>query len=247
MINVDYSILCHYPSIISKDCLTLGIIFYDRSNNIGDFKTIKKWDRVKSFNDSLDIEMVKLQLECIKEEIKDYAKENDFDLFKYTKFYVNELKFTEVVSVSIDESLEEFMNSCVRQYMLLDIDDNKRPNLEEQTSFMKKMMKSSNIKYKSGKIKGTYNENINFDFLIGEYLFKFFNFEGKEESRVISNVKNWAYNCIELRDIYKVISIIDIDITEKKYNSVYQILSKESYKMIHFNDFITFVKNIEKI
>lgn len=246
MISVDYSVLCHYPSIVSKDCLTLGIIFYDRSNNIGDFKTIKKWDRAKAFNDSLDVEMIKLQLESIKDEVSDFAKEKDFELIKYTKFYVNELKFTEVVSVSIDESLDDFMDLCVRQYMPLDLEQNKRPSKEEQTLFVKKMMKNSNIKYKQGNIKGTFNENINFDFIIGNYAFKIFRFEGKEENRVIGNVKTWAYNCIELKDIYKVISIIDVDSIEEKYKSVYKILNKESEKIIHFNDLIAFANNIKK-
>ena len=244
MINVDYSVLCHYPSIVSKDCLTLGIVFHDRSNNIGDFKSIKKWDRAKAFNDSLDIEMIKLQLECIKDEIKDFTKEENFDLDKYTKFYVNELKFTEVNNVFINESFEEFMELCVRQYMPLDLDKDKRPNKEEQAQFIKKLMKISNIEYTQGTIKGEFDENINFDFIIGDYAFKIFRFEGREENRVINNVKTWAYNCIELKGFYKVISIIDLDTLEENYKSIYKILTKESDKIIHFNELISFVKTI---
>ncbi|MDU7967314.1 MAG: DUF3037 domain-containing protein [Paeniclostridium sordellii] len=244
MINVDYSVLCHYPSIVSKDCLTLGIIFYDRSNNIGDFKTIKKWDRAKAFNDSLDIEMIKFQLESIQDEVRSFAQEKNFDLAKYTKFYVNELKFTEVIKVSIDESFEEFMELCVRQYMPLDLDKDKRPNKEEQTQFVKKMMKISNIEYTQGTIKGSFDENINFDFIIKDYAFKIFRFEGREENRVINNVKSWAYNCIELKDSYKVIAIIDLDTLEENYKSIYQILNKESDKIIHFNELISFTKTL---
>lgn len=244
MINVDYSVLCHYPSIVSKDCLTLGIIFYDRSNKIGDFKSIKKWDRVKVFNDSLDIEMIKLQLESIKDEIKNFAKEKNFDLSKYTKFYVNELKFTEVNEVSIDESFEEFMELCTRQYMPLDLDKDKRPSKEEQATFIKRLMRISNVDYLKGTVKGAYDEDINFDFVINDYAFKIFRFEGREENRVINNVKTWAYNCIELKGCYKVISVIDVDTLEEDYKSIYRILRKESDKIVHFNDFISFVKMI---
>ncbi len=244
MINIDYSVLCHYPSIVSKDCLTLGIIFYDKTNNIGDFKAIKKWDRVKAFNDELDIEMVKLQIECIKDELESFIEDGNFDLSKYTKFYVNEIKFTEVTSVTREETLEEFMSLCIRQYMPLDLDKKNRPSLDEQSKFIKQMMKSSNIKYKQGYIKGEFDENINFDFIIDDYAFKIFKFEGREENRIIGNIKTWAYNCIELKNKYKVIAIVDLESIEEKYEKAYKILSKESESIIHFNELISFTKSI---
>ncbi|MDW0076968.1 DUF3037 domain-containing protein [Clostridioides difficile] len=115
MINVQYSIFCYYPSIESKDSIALGILFYDKTNNICEFKTIKKLQKLKSFNDDIDI--VKLQLESIKEEIQESVLRGNFDIKDYTKFYINELKFTEVVCMEIKEEFQKFIDSCTKQYM----------------------------------------------------------------------------------------------------------------------------------
>ncbi|EGT3944100.1 TPA: DUF3037 domain-containing protein [Clostridioides difficile] len=117
MINVQYSIFCYYPSVESKDSIALGILFYDKTNNICEFKTIKKLHKLKSFNDELDIDIVKLQLEAIKEEIQESVLRGNFDIKDYTKFYINELKFTEVVSIEIKEEFQNFIDSCTKQYM----------------------------------------------------------------------------------------------------------------------------------
>ena len=69
MLRVQYSVLCHYPSIVSKDCLTLGILFHNVTENKCILRSIKKWNRARAFNDELDIEVIKLQLEAIEEEV----------------------------------------------------------------------------------------------------------------------------------------------------------------------------------
>ena len=32
MLSIEYSVLCHYPAIMSKDCITLGIIFLNKTS-----------------------------------------------------------------------------------------------------------------------------------------------------------------------------------------------------------------------
>ncbi|EGT3817430.1 TPA: DUF3037 domain-containing protein [Clostridioides difficile] len=244
MLNVQYSILCNYPSIVSKDCLTLGILFHDRTNNICEFKIIKKWQRLKAFNDELDIDIVKLQLEAIKEEVQESASKGNFNLKDYTKFYVNELKFTEVVSIDIDEDFQDFINACIRQYMPLDLEKGKRPNNKEQIEFIKYTMKNSNISYNKGNVTGYFNESLKFDFIIDDYAFKVFKFENKDENSMIRNVKKWAYDAYKLSNDYKVVFVTDIDFSSGEYNILYNILKEESAKLITFVDVISFIQNL---
>ncbi len=244
MLRVQYSVLCHYPSIVSKDCLTLGILFHNVTENKCILRSIKKWNRARAFNDELDIEVIKLQLEAIEEEVNEFVEEGNFNLKKYTKFYVNELKFTEIVTIDIKDNFLEFVNQCVRQYMPLDLDKKARPNDKEQLEFLKTVMKDSNIEYRKGEILGVFDESIKFDFIIGEYAFKIFRFENKQEKRLIKGIKDWAYDAYKLRDRYKIIFVTDVDFSENKYNILYNILKEESEKVITFNDVMSFIQQI---
>ncbi|BDR66951.1 hypothetical protein DP122_05190 [Clostridium tetani] len=245
MINVQYSVLCHYPSIVAKDCITLGVLFYNKDEKNCVFEITKAWNRVKSFNDELDIDLVKLQLNDIANEVDGFCKNDEFNLDDYTKFYVNELKFTEVVNIEID-NFSEFVGECKRQYLRFDFNKKDRPTVNEQLSFVKKIMKASDISYKVHPAKGYFDENIKFDFVIDEYAFKLFRFEGRNEMRLINNVKNWAYDAYKLKDEYKVVFVTDVDFSEDNdnYNLLYRILKEESNMIINFNEMVSFIKKI---
>ncbi|MCW6094762.1 DUF3037 domain-containing protein [Clostridium sporogenes] len=244
MVNVQYSVLCHYPSIVSKDCITLGILFYNKDDKQCVFETTKKWNRVKSFNDELDINLVKLQLHDILDEVDELCKNNNFNLGDYTKFYVNELKFTEVVDIEV-ENFSEFVSECKRQYLRFDFDKKDRPTTEEQLSFIKKIMKSSDITYNVSPVKGYFDEDIKFDFIIGEYAFKLFRFEGRQETRLVKSVKDWAYDAYKLKDKYKFVFVTDLDLNNN--NVLFRILKEESSYLISFNELLSFIKNTNNL
>lgn len=245
MSKVQFSVLCNYPSIVSKDCIALGILFYNMTEHLCVLKKVKNWKRVESFNDELDIEIVKLQLESIEEEVNDFAKEKNFDLKEYTKFYVNEIKFTEVFTADIEIDFQEFMNQCTRQYMPMDLAKNKRPKEQEQRDFIKNVLKTSNKDYRSGKIVGNFNDTIKFDFIIKDYAFKYFKLQDKDEQKALSYIKRWVYDAYQLKNQYKVIFITDINLkSNSKYSNVYNMLSEQSDKVIDFQDILTFTQKI---
>nr|WP_295571628.1 hypothetical protein [uncultured Intestinibacter sp.] len=245
MSKVQFSVLCNYPSIVSRDCITLGILFYNITESVCIFKKIQNWKRVASFNDELDIEIVKLQLESIEEEINDFAKEKDFDLKKYTKFYVNQLKFTEVFTADIEIDFHDFVEQCTRQYMPMDLAKDKRPREKEQRDFIKNVLKTSNKNYRNGNIVGNFNDNIRFDFIIKDYAFKYFMLKNKEEQDVLRSIKRWVYDAYQLKNKYKVIFVTDINLkSNNKYKNIYNMLSKEGEKVIDFQDILTFAQKI---
>lgn len=117
MFDIDYSILCHYPSLVSKDCITLAILLFNRDTKETALISTENWNRVHFFNEDLNIDLIKLQLEGIKDEIVDIAKGPKFSLEKYTKFYINDLKFTEIISTKAD-NFENFVKKCSKQYLI---------------------------------------------------------------------------------------------------------------------------------
>lgn len=244
MYNVEFSVLCHYPSLISKDCISIAVLFLNSDTRECRLRKIKNWRRVQSFNDELDIELVKLQLCGIETEIQEIAKEPKFKLQDYTKFYVNTLKFSGVTTIRTDD-FDEFVNESSRQYLLLDYEKNERPSKDEQIKFLKQYLKNNEIEHSNKSINGFFNENVQFDFTVKNYAFKLFRFEGRKESRIIRFVKEWAYDAIKLKDKYRIVFITDIDFEDKeKYKIVFNILKEESYEVINFKDAIKYIQNI---
>lgn len=239
MKKIQYTSLCHYPSLVSSDCMTIAILFYIEDDNRIIFKNIKNWKRLKSFNDELDIDLIKLQLEGIEEELTEFSKENDFVLSKYTKFYINEVKFQPIIDVEV-ENTDEFIKECTRQYLIGDLDKNKRPTVGEQVKFIKNYLKKCNYDY-SGNIEGYFQEKIDFDFQVDNYLFKSFIFEGKNENRLIKSVKEWAYDAYKLQDKYNIIFITDIEESSGEYTKVMKILKEESKDVISSDDIFDYI------
>lgn len=245
MFEVEYSTLVHYPSLVSKDCITLAILFFNKTTRSAYLLNTKNWDRVRSFNDDLDIDLVKLQLQGIDEEIHDIVKAPDFTLNKYIKFFQNDLKFTDIITISTD-NYTEFINECSRQYFMFDYKKSDRPNKKEQLSFIKRYLRSETIEYTNKAIHGYFNENITFDFIIDEYAFKFFRLEDRNENRLIRYVKDWAYDALKLKNRYKIIFVVDIDFSDhEKYKTVYTILNEDCYKLISFREVITFIQSLK--
>jgi hypothetical protein len=244
MVNVQYSILCHYPSIVSVDCITLGVLIYNKDDQTIVFERIKNWQRVKSFNDELDINLTKLQLDGIEEEVGEFCKKASFDLSEYTKYYIGEIKFTDVANVVV-EDFDKFVTECRKQYLICDLDKKDRPSKSEQLEFIRNTFKNSAINYKSGKIIGYFDENVNFDFIINGYAIKIFSFDGKKEKRLIKCVKDWAYDAYKLKDKYKIVFVTDINPEYRKdYRTVCRILQEECYKIISLQDLMPFVTKL---
>lgn len=245
MLEVEYSIMVHYPSLVSKDCITIALLFYNKTAKESKLVTIKNWNRVRSFNDDLDIDLIKLQLEGIDEEIHTICKAPDFNLNKYIKFYQNALKFLDVTKVYVD-NFDMFISECSRQYLILDYKQSERPSKNEQLEFIRSYLKNESIDSRKKVISGYFDEGVTFDFIIGEYAFKLFRFKGRNENNLLSTVKHWSYNAIKLRNKYKIIFIIDLDTTESQYPTLIRILKEDCHKLITFNEVLSFINSIEK-
>ena len=55
----------------------------------------------------------------MEKEIHEIAKGPNFELKDYTKFYVNVLKFSDIVEIKTT-NFDEFVDKCSRQYLFLD-------------------------------------------------------------------------------------------------------------------------------
>lgn len=245
--KVMFSRLNYYPSFISNDCIEIGILFHELDNDIRKFEVTTNWSRLKSFDDELDIDYMKMILDGIKNEVSNdslFNYKQKFDINKYVKFYVNELRFTEVRGAEVDD-LNGFIEETKRMFLRYDYDKAERPSRDQQISYLRKLFKENNIKYSSREINGGFNENIHYDYIVNEYAFKLFSFENKNINRLISSAKTWAYNAVEMKEHYKTVFIYDIDSDDKLFESIIKILSRDAFKIMKMNEAIDFIFDIQ--
>ena len=56
---LKYSVLRYSPSSVSGEKINLGIIFFDETLNYREFRYSKKFSRLSSFDDEININLVK--------------------------------------------------------------------------------------------------------------------------------------------------------------------------------------------
>ncbi|MGV1065473.1 DUF3037 domain-containing protein [Clostridium perfringens] len=249
MVKIEYSVLSHYPSLINDECINLGIVFHNINENKYVFEYTHNWKRISTFNDELDISFLKIQLKEMKREIeKDLCTYGrDYELQSFTKFYVNELKFSKVTNINY-ENFDSFINESKKLYLRFDFDKKDRYSKNEELSLMKKFLKSKNLNDFNKEVSGYFEEKITFDFVVDNYAFKIFSFRDKSAIHLTNSIKSWAYNAVKLKNKYKFVAVIDLDYTEmnENYKLILKILKEESI-ILNYQELIPFIESINKI
>ncbi len=105
MKKIEYVALKYYNSCVSEECLYVGMLFNNLTDNERTFVSIKNFKRLAVFDDDVNIEFFKDYLKSIKDEVEmnvfNYDKE--FVLKDYIRPFTNELKFSKITTVETDE------------------------------------------------------------------------------------------------------------------------------------------------
>lgn len=243
MRTIQYAALNYYNSVVSDECLCLGVLFHELSNDSRTFNFIHNFKRLESFNDEINIDFVKVYLQSIKDEVETslFNYHTDFDLQSYINTYVNEFRFSKIFQASTEDS--NFIENTTKLFLRYDFEKNQRLNKNEETHYIREIFKSNKIPYSSNTpIQGFYNENINFDFLTDKYAIKLFKYKDKNLNNLISNAKIWSYNAKELENTKKVIFLYDMEILDSpQFTIIMDILSEHSYKTMTIETGIQYI------
>lgn len=242
--RVLFSILRY--QLITDEFMNIGILFHNLSTDERKLEIITNWKRVQNFDDEVDINILKIVVEGIKEEIDSnlFNKNYSFDIYEYPIKYVNELRFTTVYEAETPD-FEKFIELTRKNILRYDYDKLSRPNKNEQLKIMKELMKSSAIEYSSKQIAGVYQEKVSYDYIIGKYAFKVFTFEEKKIANIISSAKAWAYTAIEMKDKYETVFLYDKDIdNNNNFNSIISILKNSGSKVIKVDEGMEYIMEI---
>ena len=230
--------------LMTNENINIGIIFHNLDTDERKLETITKWSRLKNFDDEISIKFFKIMLQGMKEEIQNTLFNDlpEFDIKDYTKKFCNEMRFSPIYEDKADD-LGEFIELCKKNFLRYDFDKKDRPNRDQQVGYMKRLMKANEVLYSVKSPKGSYDENIYFDYIIGEYAFKFFSFENKKLDNLIHIAKAWAYSASEIGTVYKTIFVYDIEVNDKKFDIIIKILESNAHRTIKYDDTLDFILN----
>ena len=131
--------------------------------------------------------------------------------------------------------------------MRLDFDKNERLSRDSEVKYIKMMMRFNKVKFSSRVVSGGYNENVQYDYVVGNYAFKYFTFEDKIISKLIMNAKAWGHTAETTKDKYKTIFVYDVEKHDSSnYHIIMNILGKHAYKMMPNSEVIDFVIKLQR-
>jgi len=249
MNKIQFTSLKYYNSIISEECLYVGILFNDLTTKKRTFKTIQNFKRLATFDDEIDIDFVKLYLQGIQYEIENTLLNcrNEFQIEDYIRRYANEFRFSKITTVETDDI--DFVENTSKLYLKFDYTKRHRLNKEEELRQIRTILKSANIKYSSEPINGYYNETIRYDYVVNDYLIKLFSFEDKKKiSKMTSSARNWSFIADEVGDKYKTLFFYDTRLPDDPdYDVIIQILEKHAHRVFPIQEGLEFlITNHEK-
>lgn len=241
MHQVEFAALKYYNNLVSEECLYIGMLFHNLNTGKCDFKYISNFKRFQLFDDEADVDFVKAYLLGIKQQIESYNNigNAEFTLSSYIKIYVNEFKFTKITTIDVEED-ENYVDNLTKVYLKFDFTMNKRLTQSDEKRYIRKILSSSKATFSKPKISGLYDENVSFDYIIGDVAIKLFSFKGKDATKLVPAAKQWAFSAEELKNRYKIYFLYDEDIGLQQVKVVMKILGKHA-KVYRIQDGLNYV------
>ena len=247
MNNIQFSVLSYYPSIINDENINVGLLFYNADTKQRMFYTTENLKRLQSFDDELDVKFMMTYLCGIKEEWEAslFGMGNECSVESFIYNYGNELRFGKIQNAIVDNP-DSFFEETKKMYFRFDYDLSSRPSEESIRKYIKTLLKANSIKYSSKRIPGRFEEEINYDFVVGSYGFKSFVIdENSDVQRQYMIYKGWSYTAQlneELRGL-KTIFVIDSERTDENFIRAKTMLEFNA-RIIKPSEVIPFIKGI---
>lgn len=221
---LKYSVLRYSPSSIAGEKINLGIIFCDMESGYREFKYSRKFSRLTTFDDEIDLSMVKKLLQGIADDVEGNLFTYDkFDIDQYTKFFVSDFSFEKPKSICYD-NLNEMMERLHKTYFRFEYDKKERPSKEDDKSMLEKLLSADGREVRRDEyVFGSCNEKIKCDLVTDDFCIKIFDFDDKNLNHLVNSAKTWAWNAMQEND-RKIIIIYRYNEEKSKYNREFNII-----------------------
>ena len=254
--TIKYVQLYLYNNVaVSEECLCVGVLFHNLTTGERTFNGIKNFKRLRAFNDDIDVSFMKAYLAGLKAQVETemFYLNTSFVIENFIKSFVGELKFYKITTCKTED--ENFIENTTKVLLKHDFARNERLSEEDESKVIKNLIKSTGNTYSLKTLKGTYNDDIKFDFITGKYCVKIFDFKDRETlKRQLASARNWSYIADELNVEGKYEAVFlytePNDRNSQEFNSLLGILSQNTKNVMELEKGISFLiqtNGIEKI
>jgi hypothetical protein len=155
--NIKYAILKYVPNIERNERINVGIVLHSISTTELEMISINNWNRVKKFDDEVDISFLKKYVEDLKEKFNNNSFSNkelkdNYLLDNMTKYFVNKFIF-EIHEFNTNEKFTTLLDNLKKIYLYYDINKPKRINEKESMALIEKTLIENNILYERRELK----------------------------------------------------------------------------------------------
>jgi len=193
---IQYSVLGYSPSIISGENINLGVLICNSDNNRIEFHYTRQWDRVKKFDDELDIQGLKSALEDIKNDVETpvFSINRQFSIDAYTRDFVSELHFSKPLQIETD-NIDNQILELRKIYLRFDFDKKDRITQDNEFKFVKSLFTGYGMAFKQNeRVFGEFGVPISYDLIYNHYGIRYIRFDNKDISKMINSIKAYAWD-----------------------------------------------------
>lgn len=218
-----FSILRYVPEQHREEFINIGLVFHCPEEKYSSIRFTKNYSRVKTFDDELDVEFLKIVLDGINQDFVRTStisgpteKElGDIDfLEKSTVFYVNQIQFSPIKTI-VSYDIQKDEEDLFKTYVYFDVKKNKRIDREKVRSLMSRVFSQNQgvLDYEKNLVINTGLEDIQFDFALTNTTGMkkkqsvlnslSFDYSTGKEKNALTTAKEWHWNIsktIELKE-----------------------------------------------
>lgn len=192
--ELQYSVLRYSPSPVSGETINLGILLVDAEAEKREFFYSRKFNRIKNFDDEVDVPALKNILKGIQAEVDNYWAEGNYTLESFIKYYINAYYFDTPRRFQYsdwDTAVSELKHS----YFRFDYAPSERPTRESDQKLLEKLLKENSSCVKKDQIViGGSKDQVRYDYVTDDLCLKFFDYDRKNLDRCLNSAKVWAWN-----------------------------------------------------
>ena len=245
---LKYSVLRYSPSTVAGEKINLGIIFYDMESGYREFKYSKKFSRLSSFDDEVNLAMVKKLLQSIADDVEGNLFTYDkFDIEQYTKYFVSDFSFERPKTIKY-ENLEDMINRLHKTYFRFEYDKKERPTKEDDKAIIEKLISADGKLVKKDEyIIGSCNEKIKYDLVTDDICIKIFDYDDKNLNKLVNSAKTWAWNASHEEE--KEVFIIyryneEVSRYHEEFKIIMDIFGKSNVKVYDIEESVRVLQDI---
>lgn len=241
MYKIQYAALKYYNSVISEECLYIGMLYNNLTTGKRDFRYISNFNRFQSFDDEADVQFIRMYLRGIQQKVENNLFNSEpFNFKEFTKIFINEFRFTEVTEISVDED-EDYVDNLTKLYLKFDFKQKNRLSTITEKKYIRKILSSKRTEFSHPEVLGDFNEEIVFDYIIDNIAIKLFSFKDKDLRRVIPAAKQWSFTASEVKDRMKVVFLYDNVITKDENCEIILNILRKNAEVYQIQEGLEFV------